>query len=165
MQKNELCAHFTRVFEEHNDDLRHVVEFSRGTEKFHRSLPLLVLDLLNTERKEMFYLTMHSTHFIYGYMASDIRWRTTQIAREETCLRHIGYSFRLGLFYMHHPTDRIAHTTAFVTPVVEHWLERECWTQKHRHVIHYDISRSSQCSTIGVTKAVVCAIQSVGWYI
>ena len=26
---------------------------------------------------------------------------------------------------MHHPTDRIAHTTAFVTPVVEHWLVRE----------------------------------------
>ena len=26
---------------------------------------------------------------------------------------------------MHHPTNRIAHTTAFVTPVVEHWLERE----------------------------------------
>ena len=26
---------------------------------------------------------------------------------------------------MHHPTDRIAHTTAFVTPLVEHWLERE----------------------------------------
>ena len=26
---------------------------------------------------------------------------------------------------MHHPIDRIAHTTAFVTPVVEHWLERE----------------------------------------
>ena len=23
---------------------------------------------------------------------------------------------------MYHPTDRIAHTTAFVTPVVEHWL-------------------------------------------
>ena len=26
---------------------------------------------------------------------------------------------------MHHPTDRITHTTAFVTPVVEHWLERD----------------------------------------
>ena len=26
---------------------------------------------------------------------------------------------------MHHPTDRIAHTTVFVTRVVEHWLERE----------------------------------------
>ena len=26
---------------------------------------------------------------------------------------------------MHHPTDRITHKTAFLTPVVEHWLERE----------------------------------------
>ena len=26
---------------------------------------------------------------------------------------------------MHHTTDRIAHTTAFVTPFVEHWLERD----------------------------------------
>ena len=26
---------------------------------------------------------------------------------------------------MHHTTDRIIHTTAFVTPIVEHWLERE----------------------------------------
>ena len=26
---------------------------------------------------------------------------------------------------MHHPTDRIIHTIAFVTPVMEHWLERE----------------------------------------
>ena len=26
---------------------------------------------------------------------------------------------------MHHPTDRITHTTAFVAPVVKHWLERE----------------------------------------
>ena len=33
---------------------------------------------------------------------------------------------------MHHPTDRIAHTTAFVTPVVEHWLEREIDQWVHR---------------------------------
>ena len=26
---------------------------------------------------------------------------------------------------MYHPTDRITHTTAFVTPVMEHWLERD----------------------------------------
>ena len=26
---------------------------------------------------------------------------------------------------MLHPTNRIAHTMAFVTPVMEHWLERE----------------------------------------
>ena len=30
-----------------------------------------------------------------------------------------------SLFYMHHPTDRITHTRAFVTPVVVLWLERE----------------------------------------
>ena len=35
----------------------------------------------------------------------------------------MGYSFRLTA--MHHPTDRIAHTTAFVTPVVVQRLERE----------------------------------------
>ena len=28
-------------------------------------------------------------------------------------------------FYRHYPTDRITHTTAFVTPFVEHWLERK----------------------------------------
>ena len=43
----------------------------------------------------MFYLTKHSTHFIYGYMASDIWQRTIQIVREETRCRHMGYSFRL----------------------------------------------------------------------
>ena len=45
--------------------------------------------------REMFYLTTHSTHFIYGYMASDIWLRTILIVRKETRCRHIGYSFRL----------------------------------------------------------------------
>ena len=30
-----------------------------------------------------------------------------------------------GYFYMHHLTDSISHTTPFVSPVVEHWLERD----------------------------------------
>ena len=30
-----------------------------------------------------------------------------------------------GFFYMHHPTDKIAHIIAFVTPFMEHWLEWE----------------------------------------
>ena len=36
---------------------------------------------------------------------------------------------------MHHSTDRITHTTAFVTPVVEHWLEREIaqWVSLKHH--------------------------------
>ena len=75
-------------------------------------------------RKEMFYLTTHSTHFIYGYMASNIWLKTILIVRKETRCRHIGYSFRLTA-RVHHPTDKIAHTTTFVIPVMEHWLERE----------------------------------------
>ena len=33
--------------------------------------------------------------------------------------------------YMNHPTDKITYTTAFVTPVVEHWLEREISQRDH----------------------------------
>ena len=33
---------------------------------------LLVCFKMKEGRKEIFYLTTHSTHFIYGYMASDI---------------------------------------------------------------------------------------------
>ena len=39
-----------------------------------------------------------------------------------------------GLFYMHHPTDRIAHTTNFITPVVGLWLEREIVQWVHHEV-------------------------------
>ena len=44
---------------------------------------------------------------------------------------------------MHHPTDRITHTTAFVTPVVEHWLEREIaqWVH-HEGLIRQPIATS-----------------------
>ena len=82
---------------------------------------------IRERKREMFYLTTHSTHFIYGYMSSDIGLRTILIVRKETRCRHIGYSYRLTarvLLYAY-PTDMITHTTAFVTPVVEHWLERE----------------------------------------
>ena len=70
---------------------------------------------------------LHISKRVHGYMASDIWQSTTEIAREDTRCRHMGYSFRLAArcFYMHHPTDRITHTTAFVTPVVQHWLERD----------------------------------------
>ena len=49
---------------------------------------------------------------------------------------------------MHHLTDRIAHTTAFVTPVVEHWLEREIaqWVH-HEGSIRRPIERSYHGAT------------------
>ena len=43
-------------------------------------------------KEEVFNLTMHSTHFIYGYMASDIWLRTILIVRGNPLLPH-------GLFF------------------------------------------------------------------
>ena len=67
----------------------------------------------------MFYLTMHSTHFIYGYMASDIWQRTTQIARKKTRCRHMGYSFRLAarvlLYAPCHRVDSIYHGPCYTS--------------------------------------------------
>ena len=85
-------------------------------------------------RKEMFYLTTHSTHFIYGYMASYICKRTIQIGREETNCHH--YMISIKGFYIACLRDRIAHTTAFVTLGMEHWLEWEIvqWVHYERSI-------------------------------
>ena len=72
-----------------------------------------------TGRKEMFYLTTHSTHFIYSYMASHIWYRTTQVATEETCCCHIGYSFRLTarvlLYAPSHRQDSTYHGLCYTS--------------------------------------------------
>ena len=69
--------------------------------------------------REMFYLTTHSTHFIYGYMASDIWLRTILIVREETRCRHIGYSFRLAarvlLYAPSHRQDSTYHSLCYTS--------------------------------------------------
>ena len=41
------------------------------------------VNVLKEGMNEMFYLTTHSTHFIYGYMASDIIMVKDHSAREE----------------------------------------------------------------------------------
>ena len=72
-----------------------------------------------TGRKEMFYLTTHSTHFIYGYMASDIWLTTILIVRKETRCRHIGYSFRLAarvlLYAPSHRQDSTYHGLCYTS--------------------------------------------------
>ena len=69
--------------------------------------------------------------------------------REETRCRLMGYSFRLTarfLFYIHHSTDMIAHTTAFGTPVLEHWLEREIdqWVYPVKDRSYYEPSHDKR---------------------
>ena len=72
-----------------------------------------------TIEREMFYLTTHSTHFIYGYMASDIWLRTILIVRKETRCRHIGYSYRLTarvlLYAPSHIQDNTYHGLCYTS--------------------------------------------------
>ena len=67
----------------------------------------------------MFYLTTHSTHFIYGYMASHIWLRTILIVRKETRCRHIGYSYRLTarvlLYAPSHIQDNTYHGLCYTS--------------------------------------------------
>ena len=93
----------------------------QGRKEGRKEGNVLFNDKLNT-----FYLRLYGiTHMVKDH--SD---------REETHSCHIGYSFRLAarVLYIHHPTDRIIHITAFVTPVVEHWLEQEIaqWVGRQR---------------------------------
>ena len=79
-----------------------------------------MVDHLTRERKRaMFYLTTHSTHFIYGYMASDIWLRTILIVRKETHCRHIGYSYRLTarvlLYTPPHRQDNTYHGLCYTS--------------------------------------------------
>ena len=67
----------------------------------------------------MFYLKMHITHFVYGYMASDIWLRTILIVRKEICCRHIGYSFwltaRVLLYAPSHRQDSTYHYLCYTS--------------------------------------------------
>ena len=67
----------------------------------------------------MFYLTTFSTHFIYGYMASDIWLRTILIVRKETSCRHIGYSYQLTarvlLYAPSHRQDNTHHCLCYTS--------------------------------------------------
>ena len=83
------CSTQTSCFKLQEDGVRpvwvtHLIHLVYGA---HRGKKYTCLGhLANSEsvegRKEMFYLTTHSTHFIYGYTASDIWQRTIQITRE-----------------------------------------------------------------------------------
>ena len=71
------------------------------------------------EGRKCFYLTTHSSHFIYGYIASDIWLRTILIVRKETRCRHIGYSFRLTarvlLYAPSHRQDSTYHGLCYTS--------------------------------------------------
>ena len=83
------------------------------------SLPTKPMAKTGVREREMFYLTTHSTHFIYGYMALDIWLRTILIVRKETRCRHIGYSYRLAarvlLYAPSHRQDNTYHGLCYTS--------------------------------------------------
>ena len=78
------------------------------------SIIIISIIIITEREREMFYLTTHSTHFIYGYMASDIWLRIILIVRKETRCCHIGYSYRLTarvlLYAPSHRQDNTYHS-------------------------------------------------------
>ena len=79
----------------------------------------MAVNIKREREREMFYLTTHLTHFIYGYMASDIWLRTNLIVRKETRCRHIGYSYRLTarvlLYAPSHRQDNTYHSLCYTS--------------------------------------------------
>ena len=69
----------------------------------------------------MFYLTTHSTHFIYDYMASDI-WSKDHSDNERgnpPPPNGLLFSINSKLFYMHHPRqDSTYHILCYTSHVV-----------------------------------------------
>ena len=79
-----------------------------------RERNVLFNDALNT-----FYLRLYGVrHMVKDHSDSE---------REYSLTPHglLFQGWQQGFFYMHHPTDRMAHTMVFGTPVVENWLEWE----------------------------------------
>ena len=89
-----------------------------GNVLFNDALNTFYLRLYWEREREFFYLTRHSTHFIYGYTASDIWLRTILIVRKETC-HHIGYFYRLTarvlLYAPSHRQDNTYHSLCYTS--------------------------------------------------
>ena len=64
---------------------------------------------------------------------------------------------------MHHPTDRIVHTKAFVIPVVEHWLKQEIaqWVH-HEGLIRRPIASWANALTTELHLAPLHRLKSRG---
>ena len=52
---------------------------------------------------------------------------------------------------MQYPTDRIAYTTAFVIPIMKHWLEQEIALTQGYISLHYSTARPAGISPIKIS--------------
>ena len=92
--------------------------------------------------------TAFATPVVENWLEREMAERVSQRERKPTAATWATLSDQQQVFfYVHHPTDRTAHTTAFATPVVENWLEREIaeWV---RHCCHMGYSFRSAASVL-----------------
>ena len=111
-------------------------------------------------RKEMFYLTTHSTHFSSGYMASDIWLRTILIVRKETCCLHIGYSFwltaRVLLYAPSHRQDSTYHSLCYTSRGALAGMRNSSMGSPHEGSIRRPIAPWANALTTELHLAPVC---------
>ena len=85
--KDALNTFYLRLY-----GVRHMVKDHSDSEKGKRE---------KEREREMLFLTTHSTHFIYSYMASDIWLRTILIVRKEREReRNVIFNDALNTFYL-----------------------------------------------------------------
>ena len=102
----------------------HMVKYHTDSERGRKEGNVLFNDALNT-----FYLRLYGEHSYHGAT-------TSHSLLVETRNSSIGPPWRI------HPTDTITHTTAFVTPLIEHLLEQEIvqCVQPHEGSIRWPIA-------------------------
>ena len=85
----------------------------------------------NERRKEgnVLFNDAYNTFYLWLYGVGHMVKDRTDSERRNSLLPLQGLLFQISskgsFMYVHHPTDRITHTTAFVTPVLKHWPVRE----------------------------------------
>ena len=92
----------------------------------------------------MFYLTMHSTHFIYCYMT-----------REETHCRHMGYSFQLTemvlLYAPSHRQDSTYHSLWYTGRWNEKWLNGSTMKDRSNDPSHYELPDRTKSGNFNIS--------------
>ena len=108
----------------------------------------------------MFYLTTHSTHFIYSYMASDIWLRTILIVRKETRCCHIGYSYRLTarvlLYAPSHRQDNTYHGLCYTSRGALAGKRNSSMGPPHEGSIRRPIAPSANALPLSYVPLLVC---------
>ena len=106
-----------------------------ATDRLHNTEQTKERDVLFNDSLIIFYLRLYGVRHMVKYHSDSERGNLLPPHR---LLFPIS---SMWVFCMHYSTDRIAYTTAFVTPVVEHSLEREIaqWVQ-HKGFIRRSIA-------------------------